>query len=213
MAHIFKFDDTSRAISLQRELSSRIVQDDEPGFDPVLFCGMDVAYDEERAYVSASVWDAHDREFVERARSVGTVATRYAPGFLGFREGPLLVNIKEKLSSKPDVYLVDGHGFAHPRRFGLACHFGLAVDRPTVGVAKSFLYGRRAEQRILGTDGYIIGQIITTSSGKKYYVSVGHRISLTSATNVVNRCIVDNHPVPLRQAHLDCNEMKKDRGS
>ncbi len=147
-------------------------------------------------------------EIIETARIVNGVSTKYVPGFLGFREGPLLVKIAEKIRQKPDVFLIDGQGVAHPRRFGLACHVGLALDRPTIGVAKSRLYGTSDNSKILDPEGTVIGRILTVRN-RKFYVSVGHRISLETASNLVEKSIVNGHPSPLRQAHLESIRAKQ----
>jgi deoxyribonuclease V len=163
---------------------------------------MDVAYEGDTALVAASVWDVASNETVETTTVADSVSTKYVPGFLGFREGPLLVKIAEKIRQKPDVFLIDGQGVAHPRRFGLASHVGLALDRPTIGVAKSRLYGTANDSKILDPEGMVIGRILTARN-RKFYVSVGHRISLETATNLVEKSIVSGHPSPLRQAHLE----------
>src|SRR2546430_2559808 len=151
-----------------------------------------------------------DRRFIESTRDdvVNAVSNQYVPGFLGFREGPLLVKIAEKIRQKPDVFLIDGQGVAHPRRFGLACHVGLALDRPTIGVAKSRLYGRSEDSKILDLEGEVIGRILTAQN-RKFYVSVGHRISLETASDLVEKSLVNGHPSPLRQAHLESNRAKQ----
>ena len=195
-------------MSLQRQLSTEVVCTDDPDFNPVLLCGIDVAYDRETAYVAACVWDNEKRESVECIHSKNEVSTRYLPGFLAFREGPLLLRIMARLSTKPDAFLVDGQGLAHPRRFGLACHFGLAVDRPTIGVAKSLLYGSRVEDKIVDREGVVIGRIITPPAARSFYVSVGHRISLETAARLVDGAIVNGHPAPLREAHLEASRAK-----
>ena len=200
--------DTDRAASLQRDLSTRLKRIDDPHFEPRFLCGMDVAYDGDTAFVAASVWDAANTKIVETAAMVNSVPIRYVPGFLGFREGPLLVRIAEELRVRPDVFLIDGQGVAHPRRFGLACHIGLALDRPTIGVAKSRLYGRSDQGKILDPGGETIGRILTADN-RKFYVSVGHRISLETASHLVEKSIVNGHPSPLKQAHLESIRAKQ----
>ncbi len=170
---------------------------------------MDAAYNGETAYAAAAVWDMESEKFVEKASARDKAETSYVPGLLGFREGPILFRISQRLRSSPDVFLVDGQGVAHPRRFGLACHFGVAVSKPTVGVAKSRLYGRTENGVIVDSDGVRIGRIVTASTGRKFYVSVGHRISLDSASRLVEACLVKGHPAPLRQAHLDSENLKR----
>jgi len=169
---------------------------------------MDAAYEGDSAFVAASVWDATNMEIIETATIVDRVSTKYVPGFLGFREGPLLVTLAERIRQRPDVFLIDGQGVAHPRRFGLACHVGLALDRPTIGVAKSRLYGKTDDSKILDPDGMMIGRIVT-AQGRKFYVSVGNRISLETASDLVEKSIVNGHPSPLRQAHLESIRSKR----
>jgi len=90
----------------------------------------------------------------------------------------------------------------------LACHVGLALDRPTIGVAKSRLYGKSDDSKILDPEGEVIGRILTAQN-RKFYVSVGHRISLETASDLVEKSLVNEHPSPLRQAHLESNRAKQ----
>ncbi len=205
---LFQFVDTDYAASLQRDLSTRVKCVDDSNFEPRYLCGMDAAYEGDSAFVAASVWDATNMETIETATIVDRVSTKYVPGFLGFREGPLLVTLAKRIRQRPDVFLIDGQGVAHPRRFGLACHVGLALDRPTIGVAKSRLYGKTDDSKILDPEGMVIGRIVT-AQGRKFYVSVGNRISLETASNVVEKSIVNGHPSPLRQAHLESIRSKR----
>ena len=204
----FQFVDTYHAVSLQRDLSTRIKSHDDHDFEPRFLCGLDVAYDGDTAFAAAAVWDVANTKIVETATTVNSVLARYIPGFLGFREGPLLVRVAEKLQARPDVFIIDGQGVAHPRKFGLACHVGLALDKPTIGVAKSRLYGRSDQGKILDPEGEMIGRILTAGN-RKFYVSVGHRISLQTASDLVEKSIVNGHPSPLRQAHLESIRAKQ----
>ena len=205
---LFQFVDTDHAVSLQRDLSTRVKRIDDPNFEPRFLCGIDVAYDGDAAFVAAAIVDVANTEIIEIATTVDRVSTKYVPGFLGFREGPLLVRIAEKLRVRPDVFLIDGQGVAHPRKFGLACHVGLALDKPTIGVAKSRLYGRSDQGKILDPEGEMIGRILTAGN-RKFYVSVGHRISLETASGLVEKSIVNGYPSPLRQAHLESIHAKQ----
>ena len=206
---LFQFVNTDHAASLQRDLSRNVKCVDDPNFDPRYLCGIDAAYEGDTAFVAASVWDATNMEIIETATILDRVSTKHVPGFLGFREGPLLVKIAEKIRQRPDVFLIDGQGDAYPRRFGLACHVGLALDRPTIGVAKSRLYGKTHDSKILDPEGLVNARTVT-ARGRKFYVSVGHRISLETASNLVEKSIVDGHPSPLREAHLKSMLAKQD---
>jgi deoxyribonuclease V len=105
--------------------------------------------------------------------------------------------------------MVDGHGVAHPRRFGLACFVGLVLDHPTIGIAKSLLYGSVINNRVLDENGCTIAELITLpGTEKRIYVSVGHKISLNDAVEVVRRCLTPQGPVPIRLAHEEVTKRK-----
>ena len=119
----------------------------------------------------------------------------------------MVVAVAKKLTMEPSVFLVDGHGKAHPRGFGLACHVGLALDAPTVGVAKSSLYGKVRDGEVLDGDGRVLGRVLR-SGRSSFYVSVGHKIGLDEAFDVVQRCIAHGHPAPLRIAHQESVQLR-----
>ena len=136
-----------------------------------------------------------DLELVETAISSCPTTFPYIPGFLSFREIPAILAALEKSTIIPDLILCDGQGLAHPRRFGLACHLGVLLDIPTIGVAKSLLVGKHGEVGAekgswepLEDRGEIIGAVLRTRTKvKPVYVSIGHKISLSAAIDYVLR--------------------------
>jgi len=140
---------------------------------------------------------------VERTMAVRPLEFPYVPGLLSFRELPALLAAFEKLRTEPDVIFCDAQGYAHPRRFGLACHLGVLLDRPTIGCAKSRLTGthRAPAQKAaswvpLRDDTEIIGAAVRTRAGvKPIYVSQGHRISLRSAMELT-LAVCDGYRIP-----------------
>jgi deoxyribonuclease V len=207
------------ATRLQKELAPR-VQTGTPLARCELVAGADISYNRSspRHYAAVVVLRAPDWEAVEVQEAVGEVSFPYQPGYLSFREIPVLLEAFAKVQSQPDVVMVDGQGLAHPRRFGLACHLGLLLDVPCLGCAKSRLTGRfeglgeEAGARAALVDrGETVGYAVRTRTGiKPVYVSAGHRIDHDSAVQVVLKsCRGYRVPEPTRQAHLRVNELRR----
>jgi deoxyribonuclease V len=136
---------------------------------------------------------------------------------LSFREIPPTVLAIRKLKTHPDVFLVDGQGYAHPYGCGFASHLGLVTGKPTIGVAKSKLFGEAEKSRnktdvtLLKHKEEIIGAVVKTKSNcKPVYVSVGHMISLETAIEIARHCVRDNRiPEPILKAHETANTEKR----
>lgn len=135
----------------------------------------------------------------------------YIPGLLSFREGPAVLAAWSKIQNKPDLLMFDGQGIAHPRGIGIASQMGLWLERPTIGVAKSRLYGRHAEvgpQRgdrapLLEKNGNVIGAVLRTrEKTNPLYISPGHLIDVEHATQFALTCSAGYRlPEPTRWAH------------
>lgn len=207
-------------VAIQRRLAARVQVMPLP--DTVRYvAGSDVAYDRSSnmLFAAALVFEYPHMHLIETARAVQMAEFPYIPGLLSFREIPALVKCFARLNVVPDVVLCDGQGIAHPRRFGLACHLGVLVDLPTVGVAKSRLTGKHAElnykrgSRTNLTDGDdIIGCVLRTRDGvKPLYVSVGHRIDIDSSVRIVLDCFGGYRlPEPTRLADHEVGRMRAD---
>lgn len=180
--------------------------------------GVDVAYLGDVSVGAVAVLDFGTLSVVET--QVAQIRTRfpYVPTLLSFREVPPAYSAIKKLHVKPDVFMVDGQGYAHPFGLGFASHLGLILDKPTVGVAKSLLCGK-PEQNAEGgrvvplkdKQGEVIGaQVVTRQGTKPVYVSVGHMVSLSRATEIVLECLGKYRlPEPIRRAHLVAGEEKR----
>lgn len=159
--------------------------------DPRTIAGLDVAYaeDGDRLAAAVTVLDARTLEVVDSAVSIGRAAFGYVPGLFAFRELPALLDALDRLSTAPELLVCDGHGLAHPRRFGLACHLGVLTGLPAIGVGKTPLVGtwetpepRRGAWSPLRDGGETVGRVLRTQDGvKPVFVSVGHRMSLDNA--------------------------------
>jgi deoxyribonuclease V len=165
-------------------------------------------------YAAAIVWDSEEKRVIESRFSRGKALFPYIPGLLSFRETPLIAETIKHLKTSPDVILVDGHGYSHPRRMGCACHLGLMVDVPTIGCAKKKLVGNYVEPKKekfsvsdLIHNGEKVGLILRSRSNvKPIFISPGNNIDLPSSLRVVKSLIGKYRiPEPLRQAHTSSN--------
>jgi len=191
-----------KALALQKKLSKRVKKTSFLPSRLKRIGGLDVAYFDDKAVGACAIVDYETLRTLETITVLTKVTTPYIPGFLAFREAPIMVKTAKRLKLKPDVYLVDGQGIAHPRRFGLASHVGVLLDSPTIGVAKSRLCGEVKESFLYGEEGDVLGAVFATErSGKTLYISIGHKISLEDALRIVSTCTINSGPEPLRVAH------------
>jgi len=199
------------ARSLQRRLAQKVIT--HTTFDPdavETVAGVDVGFPQGRARAAIVVLHLPDLRPVDFARAEMDVPFPYVPGLLTFREGPVVLAALEKLTTWPDLFIFDGHGLAHPRRIGLAAHMGVLLDRPSIGCAKSRLTGEYAEpgNRVgdwtpLQDGPETIGAVLRTRAGvKPVFVSIGHRVDLPTAVDLVLRCTTRYRlPETTRWAH------------
>jgi len=202
--------DFTRAVRIQEELASRLILE-WAGGEVRLVGAADCSSDRLGKHIAAAaiVMALPGLEVVETSQAVRRVSLPYVPGFLCFREGPVVFDVLAKLSHHPDVILFDGNGIAHPRRMGLASYVGLQLDRPSIGCAKTafFPYRVPADRRGAWTvyrnkNGEPVGCCLRTRVGvKPVFVSPGHRVDFGSARKVILACSRFRIPEPLREAH------------
>ncbi|MBN1400554.1 MAG: deoxyribonuclease V [Anaerolineae bacterium] len=204
----------SEAIALQKELAGRVSMEGFPDRISSV-AGVDVGIRQGVAQAAVVVLTWPELEMVERSLAECPVSFPYVPGLLSFREAPPILAALQELAHTPDVLILDGQGYAHPRRFGLATHVGVVLDRPTVGCAKSRLCGEacepaetRGSYTWLMDHGEIIGAVLRTRDHvRPVYVSVGHRICLEKAIDLILRCGRGYRlPEPTRWAHRAASE-------
>jgi len=197
------------AVTLQRELAHNIdVHNAVERVDTV--AGIDVGVKGDMARAAVVVLTFPDLQPVERLSVDRRVTFPYVPGLLSFREAPAILEALALLSHIPDVLVFDGQGYAHPRRMGIATHVGILLDHPSVGCAKSRLCGtheepgpERGSYAWLYDREEIIGAVVRTRTRvRPVYVSIGHKIRLQSAIDLVLRCGAGYRlPEPTRWAH------------
>lgn len=185
----------AEATRIQQLLRQQVVTHDDLG--PIRsVAGVDAGYEGDIARAVVVVLAFPSLEPLEYSIARRPAPLPYIPGFLSFREGPAVLAALAELRNKPDLLICDGQGIAHPRRLGIASHIGVLADIPAIGCAKSLLIGRHApvpDERgayvPLTDKGETIGAVLRTRSGTKpVYVSVGHRIGLEHAIELVMAC-------------------------
>ena len=204
----------SKAHKAQLRLSQKVVTEDHLPKKIQRVAGVDVAYAGEFAISAAAVLDYDSLELLEQQTATSTIKFPYIPTLLSFREIPPSIACIKKLKLRPDILLADGQGVAHPYGFGFASHLGLALGKPTIGVAKSRLIGEPktiAGRVFLVRKDQIIGEVVTTRECvKPVYVSIGHLISLETAVKIVKRCVRHSKiPEPILMAHKIASEERR----
>lgn len=204
---------------LQERLRDRVVLEDS--FEPIRHvAGADLAFDPETnlAFAGVIVYRFPELEEVERQRARLKLRFPYIPGLLSFRESPALIAAFARLRIEPDLILIDGHGRAHPRLFGIACHIGVLFDKPAIGCAKSLLVGEHQEPDLragsaapLMFRGERVGTVLRTRENvKPIFVTQGHRVSLESAVRLVQQAVDGFRiPKPTREADHFVRDLKR----
>src|SRR3990167_1280390 len=192
----------ARALEFQRELSKKVILKKEKK----LICGI-------------VLFSYPDLTEIERVYTVSDEKFPYIPGLLAFREGPAIIETFKRLRQRPDLLIIDGQGIAHPRGFGIACHVGVLLDIPAMGIAKKRLYGKYAEpgekrgswSPLLSKEGDVIGSVLRTRDNTKpVFVSPGHKIDMESAREIALVCARGYRiPEPTRRADIYVAELKK----
>lgn len=215
-----------KAISVQEELAGKIQLSGCDIGAVQTIAGVDLAYwkkeAKEYAVCCIVILEKESKCVIESKYSFGEVNVPYIPGCLAFRELPLVLETVQKLEAKPDLYMFDGNGYLHPRHMGIAAHASFYLNRPTIGVAKSYYKIKDADYKMppaaqyaytdLVIDGEIYGRVLRTMKDvRPVFVSAGNYIDLDSATQLV--CEWTNEeshiPIPTRLADLETHKMRR----
>ena len=202
----------TQALEIQQKLATQVSKKSEVT-TPHFIAGVDISAGKGEGMATGAVVVLQYPELrvVETKIARGKLNFPYIPGLLSFRESPLTLAACQKLTTTPDLILVDGQGIAHPRRLGLASHLGLLLNTPAVGCAKSLLCGSHeapgaepGSYAEVVERGEIIGVALRTKLGvKPIYVSIGHKVDLQTAIYWVLKCCRGYRlPEPTRLAHL-----------
>jgi deoxyribonuclease V len=209
----------AEAREVQLALRERLVTEPPAGFAPRLVAGADVSADRFSRVGFAGVVniDLGTLATVEEASARVDLRFPYVPGYLSFREIPALAAAWERLEHRPDVVVFDAHGYAHPRRFGVACHGGVLLDISSVGCAKTMFVGEhgplgeeRGSTAEIVDRGEVVGVALRTRDRcNPVYVSVGHRMDLETAISLILRLTRFRQPETTRRAHQLVNDARR----
>jgi deoxyribonuclease V len=208
------------ALAIQRELQKTVIK--QNGFREInTIAGVDLAqiHGGKQQICGILVYSFPELIEIERSSAIVRVVFPYIPGLLAFREGPAIIGTLKQLKQKPDILMVDGQGIAHPRGCGIASHVGVILDIPTIGVAKTRLYGKFDEPGEMRGDwtelsshsGESIGAVLRTKNNTRpVFVSIGHKIDLKTSIRVTLRCANGFRiPEPTRQADIFVTQLKR----
>ncbi len=213
-------------INRQNELRSKINVKDAFNIDTVrLIAGVDLAYwvnndGQEYAVCCVVIIDKATHNLIETKSYSGKVEVPYMPGFLAFREMPLVVKAVELIENKPDIYMFDGNGYLHPRHLGIATHASFYLNTPTIGVAKTYYRVEKNLEYIEpGTcsgsytdivyNNEVYGRVLRTHDNvRPVFVSVGNNISLDTAVMLTMDMVGSESriPIPTRLADLETHK-------
>ncbi|OGE20260.1 MAG: hypothetical protein A3J42_10115 [Candidatus Dadabacteria bacterium RIFCSPHIGHO2_12_FULL_53_21] len=210
----------ARALEFQRELSKKVIIKKElKELRTVAGADLSILKNEKKLICGIVLFSYPDLTEIERVYTVSDEKFPYIPGLLAFREGPAIIETFKKLGQRPDLLIIDGQGIAHPRGFGIACHVGVLLDIPAMGIAKKRLYGKYAEpgekrgswSPLLSKEGDVIGSVLRTRDNTKpVFVSPGHKIDTESAREIALVCARGYRiPEPTRRADIYVAELKK----
>ncbi len=188
----------------QNEIKSKLIIHD--AFDSNLVGGVDLSYSGRLAFGALVIMDEH-KKIKEIITKKMRVDFPYIPTYLAFREEPLISMLLREIDEEI-ILFVDGNGILHPRYAGVATHVGVKNDVPTVGVAKSLLFGKVIGNRVIVNDRQV-GWFVKSGRKKGIYISPGHKVSLNTSLKMVKNFLKYKIPEPLRLAHIHANEMRK----
>lgn len=209
----------TEATSIQNAMSGSISLVTQPKTITTIG-GADISHNKDSDIVFAGIVVLNYPQMTVRSYSLVVAQTTfpYVPGYLGFREVPALLQAWEQLPEKPDVMVLDGQGITHPRRMGIASHFGLLTDSAAIGCAKNMLHGKYpplgldkfSYSPISGNNNEIIGHALRTKTGvKPVYISPGHKVSIPDSLEIIKNCVQGYRiPEPTRQAHNHVNLLR-----
>ena len=217
---LLQYDSLSptEAVAIQSELRQQI-QLTPLGKPVTTIAGSDISFNKfsTTVYAGIVVMQFPSLQVIETVSVIDETNFPYVPGLLAFREVPALVKAWEALKIKPDVLVLDGHGISHPRRMGIATHFGVLMQTPTLGCAKSLLTGKYTEPAnepgstsdLIHQNELVAKVLRTKRNTKPVFVSPGNLITQDESLELILQCVRGYRiPEPTRLAHNFVNEVR-----
>jgi deoxyribonuclease V len=211
--------DIKRARKLQDRLKKRVrLAPLKKG--PAFIAGLDCAFLEDKIIGAACLFRYPELTLIDKSYKIKKRSFPYVPGYLSFREGPVIIEALKGLKVKPELCLFDGQGIAHPRGLGLASHLGVVLGIPSIGCAKSRLVGsytepgpKKGDRSPLRYNGKTVGVVFRTRDNvKPIFVSPGHMVDIKGSFGIVSGCLGKFRiPEPIRCADLLTKKIKKER--
>jgi len=210
-----------KAIEQQNEIAQQLIISGMPEKIKIV-AGVDVAYSKKplTGFSAISLFTYPDMEYIKTYQEIDLIGYPYIPGLLSFREGPLIMDTIDKVEEDIDLFLFDGQGIAHPRGVGIASHLGFLLDKPSIGVGKTWLTGeykkpdtwKGAKSDLVDTKGHAIGHVLRTrDETNPVFVSPGHKIGIQEASEIVLKCTTSYRiPEPLRRADQEAERYKNE---
>ena len=196
----------TKIIELQNKFAKKVITHDYMNKNNIHnVCGIDVSYKDLNAFCSAVIVNKNTLEITEIVNEKSIVEYSYIPGLFMLREAEPLLKILRLLKNPFDLVLIDGHGILHPRKCGLASYIGIKIDKPTIGVAKKLLCGSILKNNYVEYNKAILGYRISKNNKKNIYISVGHKICLETAIDIIKKLTKKSEyiPEPLRIADIN----------
>lgn len=216
-------------IQYQESCAKQVITKDTMHFDTIRYVGgLDISFDKtdnSRGCAYLSILDLESGQIVYETYQICQLSIPYVSGFLGFREIPIYKTLIANAQSNgwtPNIIMVDGTGLLHDRKFGCACHLGVEIDIPTIGVSKTLLCVDGLNEKVIkdqfrascqkktdsielvGQSGFVYGLALKTSdkATNPLYVSVGHKVSLSTAKTLVLATCTYKNPEPIRNSDI-----------
>lgn len=194
----------------QIKLAGKVVLSN--GFDKIkLIAGCDQSSSEDKIISTICIFDFKTQELIEKKHSIINAEMPYIPGLLSYREAPAISETYQQLENEPDLLLIKGNGILHPRKFGIASHMGLLLNKPTIGIAKKLLCGKKEGDTVyLGKDA-VGKEVVIKKKANAVYVSPGHMITLAKAIEITKGMAKDPYklPYPIAIAHKYSAKVKR----